>query len=770
MNTALLLPREVSALVHHVELNRAGWSDKTLNRLVLATMWLAGENLNETQICRNMQDTFSLTVGKEKLASVIGSLKSEDSLIEVSNGVYRIPDRARSELDQEIGEAEEAESKARDHFHFLVAQSCPDLDASNVWKVFEHKFLVPMVRNLGANTYRLIAGEARKLDTKYVDSFLNEFAQENQNVLKAVVADFLDPRKKEVRDYITRMLHAYFCVEASGISESVVEKLKATTAQPLRFRLFVDTNFLFSLLGLHENPSNASADELKDLLATLKNNPQVDLYVMPNTIEEAKRTIEAIKDQVSGVPKGRNFTEAALRVGLSSGLIGRFFAERQRQSGLLTADDWFDPYLNNFVPMAKAADVELYNENLDHYGTRQDVVDDILGVMEYEKGKFPEERRKSYEKVAHDIILWHSVKDKRLAYVESPTDAKEWILTLDFRLISFDAFKLRQSESHVPLCLHPASLIQLLQFWVPRTQKFEEAILGGLRLPFLFQEFDAKAERLSLAIISRLGRFQGSDNIPEETIINVVMNDGLRSRISEGRPEEEEIQLVRDVFVEDMRLQVESEKAKAEALTAVVEDKSTALAESKEETSAKDAEIQKLQKSLGEEVAKSNAASKSLAHLTDEHSKLESRIAQMEEEKLQRKGLLTYLGLLVIVVGLSVVAGWLAGRAINFPSSNLVSGIVCVASGVCIFVVAHLLLELLLGRHERFKRLWPLRQVTRFRKSLWVFVMTLLLGMAGSLIAEDIQNGKVTPPSDEPSNRSRVPSNPRPPIEIGDEP
>ncbi len=756
-------------MVHHVELNRAGWSDKTLNRLVLATMWLAGENLNETQICRNMQDTFSLTVSKEKLASVIGSLKSEDSLIEVSNGAYRIPDRARSELDQEIGEAEEAESKARDHFHFLVAQSCPDLDASNVWNVFERKFLVPMMRDIGADTYRLITGEEQIVDEKHVEKILTEFDQEHRHALKAVITKFLDPKKKEVRDYITRTLHAYFCVEASGISESVVEKLKITTAQPLRFRLFVDTNFLFSLLGLHENPSNASADELKDLLATLRSNPQVDLYVMPKTIEEAKHTIAAVKDQVSGIPKGRNFTEAALRAGLSSGLIGRFFSERQRQSGLLTADDWFDPYLNDFVPMAKAAGVELYNEDLDHYGTHQNVVDDILGVMEYEKRKFPQERRKSYEKVAHDIILWHLVKDKRPAYVESPTDAKEWILTLDFRLIRFDAFKLRQSESNVPLCLHPASLIQLLQFWVPRTQKFEEAILGGLRLPFLFQEFDATAERLSVAIISRLGRFQGSDDIPEETIINVVMNDSLRSRISEGRPEEES-QLVRDALVEEMRLHVETEKTRVEELTVVVENKSVALAESKKESNSKDDEIKELQKKISKEVEQSRSTNESLAHLTDEQAKLQSRIAQMEKEELQRKGLFVYLGLLVIAVGLSVIAGWLAGRALLFPSNNLVSGMVYVASGVCIFVMAHLLLEMLLRRHERFKRLWPFRQVTRFRKRLWGLVITLLLGVAGSLIAGNIQNGIDAPPSEEPFENSRFPGSPESPTKIDDEP
>jgi len=36
-----VLSREVMALVHHVELNRAGWWDKVVQRLTLAAVWLA---------------------------------------------------------------------------------------------------------------------------------------------------------------------------------------------------------------------------------------------------------------------------------------------------------------------------------------------------------------------------------------------------------------------------------------------------------------------------------------------------------------------------------------------------------------------------------------------------------------------------------------------------------------------------------------------------------------------------------------------------------
>lgn len=733
-----LLPREVSALVHHVELNRAGWWDKALNRLVLAAVWLAEGNPDVADIRTTFQGAFGLAIGPEKLASILPALEAEDSLVQVSDGVYRIPDKARTVFEQEIAAAEEVERNAREFFSSLAEKACPDLDATSLWDAFERNVLVSLVRDMGANTYHFLVGERMVPDGSYAERFITQFGQEHRGALKALVTSFLDPQRADVRSFITRMLHAQFCVESSGLSEELLKKIETATGKQLRFRLFVDTNFLFSLLGLHENPSNASARELKELLATLRNNPQVDLYMTPRTIAEAKSAIGAAKAQVSGVPRSGNFTGAALRVGMS-GMNERFFAERRQRKGLLTARDWFDPYLYDFVPMARAAGVELFNENLDSYGTRQDVIDDILHVMEYEKKCYPEERRKKYEKVAHDIILWHLVKDKRPAYLESPVDAQDWILTVDFRLIGFDEHKLKRSGFNVPLCLHPTSLIQLLQFWVPRTQEFEEAMLGGLRLPFLFQEFDAEAERTSLSIIKRLARFEGSDEISEETLVKVVMNDGLRSRITAGQPEEEEIKLVRDALVEEMRLQAEREKTRAEELKGVVEDKEAALAESQRKGKAKDEQIKELRNMLGEEEAKSRTGDDQLSQLSDAQSKLESKVAQMEEEKLQRRALLVYLGLLVLVVGLSVIGGWRAGCVLSGPRDYLGTTAVHVAAGICIFVIAHLLLELAAGRYQRMRRLWPFRQVSRFRKWLWSLVVVLLLGVAANLIASNLQ-------------------------------
>ncbi|MCG8431234.1 MAG: hypothetical protein MJA29_08680 [Candidatus Omnitrophica bacterium] len=714
MNTNVsVLPSEVAALVHHVELNRAGWWDKAVQRLVLAAVWLSQDSLNKDGIQKILKDVFKLSLTTEKLTLALSVLETEDLLIVLRDGSYRIPDKQRKVFEQDIAAAEKIEMKARGFFFGLVTGLNLGLNEKTAWSVFESNFLIPLIQEVGANAYRLISGDEIIVDKNLVTRFLGCFKAEVHSKLKTLIARFLDPKRDEARVYISRMLHARFCVEASGLSAEVIERLNSTITKQIKFCIFVDTNFLFSLLELHENPSNAVASELQVLISQLKSNPRVELFIIPRTIEEVKTSITAAKYQLSGIPAGNNITSCALQIGLS-GMAEKFLVERLRRSGNLTVEDWFDPYLKDFVPIARGKGIELFNEKTDTYSMRQDVIDDIMSVMKYEEN-LSEGRRKSYEKVTHDMVLWHFVNDKRPAYVESPLDAQHWILTVDYRLIGFDEYK-QKGGAKVPLCLHPTSLIQLLQFWVPRSKEFEEAILGSLRLPFLFQEFDVEAERISLKILKGLGRFDGCNDIPGEVITRVILNEGLRSRLKFEESQEKEVALIRDVLLEQMKLRVDEVKQ------------------------AKDSEIAKLKIKVTEGESRSRELNAKLMAQRKEIAKLSTKQLLREEAKKQRHAVLSYFGQLVIVV---LVAGIVVSQIERIlPEWCRIVGLMFarVLVGIFMFVVGHLCLEWRVRGNPRMAQLWPYKQVKRFRKSLLFFVgVSFLTGVLANLFANRIQ-------------------------------
>ena len=65
---------------------------------------------------------------------------------------------------------------------------------------------------------RMVAGEKLTADKALVDHFLKPFPSNVHSKLRGLVTTFLDPKKPEVRAHISRMLHARFCVEASGLA------------------------------------------------------------------------------------------------------------------------------------------------------------------------------------------------------------------------------------------------------------------------------------------------------------------------------------------------------------------------------------------------------------------------------------------------------------------------------------------------------------------------------------------------------------------------
>ena len=721
-----LLPKEVVALVQHIELNKGGWWNKSVHRLVLAAVWLSDKTLSAEAIQAALKTTFRLSLSTSNLTSALTSLQSKSMLLCLPDNTYRIPEQQRVIFENEIADSERVEREAKDSFCKLVANICEELEPEKVWEFFEYEFLGPLVKQVGANAYHLVAGEKMTVDNSLVDHFLKPFSPKVHNKLRMLVTTFLDPKKSEVCAYISRMLHARFCVDASGLPEDVLAKLNAFVGKQIRFVMFVDTNFLFSLLELHENPSNAAAQELRELVAQLNGNPLIKLVITPETIEEAKKSIAYTKGQLQGLPPATNFTQVALQANFS-GMAVRFLTEKLRSKGKLTAEEWFDPYLNDFVLIARSKGVEIFNEKLDSYSTRQDVVDDIHVVFKYEE-RLPENRRKSYPKVAHDMVLWHFVNDKRPSYVETPIDANYWILTVDFRFIGFDEHKRKHAKSKVPLCIHPTSLIQLLQFWVPRTKEFEEAMLGSLRLPFFFQDFDAESEKISLKILKGIGKFDRSETFSQDTITHVILNDGLRSRLQAEHSAEEEIALIRDALVEEMTLQVNADAEKAKEL--------------KEAVLQRDSELDMLKKRMFEIENKEKERAEQETH----------RKADFERKKAR-----FIYGCLLILV--STVSVYSALRLDFLVPQQLVfligTGCTRWLIGIVTFIFCHLAVELSLGKSASMNALWLFKLISRFRGWLWSFViLSIAAGIVASLLANKIQqnlDSKTESPSNPPA-------------------
>ncbi len=628
------LPKELVALIQHIELSKAGWWDKAMKQLIASTIWSEAKSLSSEEILLAIKEIYQFATDGTKIEKYLYELCESKKLICTQDKKYKLTETCKAEFEVNLNEYKKNEEVVISIFNKYIEKYCPELNPKETWEKFNEEFFYPYIRELGATVYHLITGESFKIDRVVFDNFLAKFPKEIRLKLSNAIKGFFNPTVPEIRSFILGELNTCLLAEAGSLSEDDLEALDKITQVNPTFNIFIDTNYIFSMLGLHENPSNEAAISLLKLIDNLKGKATVNLYILPTTIEEVKISLNNSLNAVRGVRVRGNLAAAATESDLSS-IARKYFEEAKIQNGSINAAEYFNHYIDNLLNILKGKGVTIFNEKLDKYKTAQPVVDDINMQLE-RQAKY--KKKKSYEQLEHDMILWHFANDKRPATYESPADAVYFVVSIDFKLLGFDAYKQRISTRKIPICLHPSVLIQMLRFWVPRTPEFDEALLSSLRLPFLFKEFDIESEKITIKILEVLGRFENIDDLPKETITGILINDALRQKIVAEPDIEKEIELVKEALIE------ENEKAKEK-----ISEQNSEIDSLGKHVDEKDSEIQKLQ-------GKVQSQNNEIIEERDKRKELEERFDRIEKESviIKFKAKWTNLSLIALFIGLTI--------------------------------------------------------------------------------------------------------------------
>jgi hypothetical protein len=353
--------------------------------------------------------------------------------------------------------------------------------------------------------------------------------------------------------------------------------------------------------------------------------------------------------------------EASLDSGMS-GVVKKYFDVVKRDKIVVSAEVYFGPYIKNLISILRTKNVDLFNEGVDKYKKDQRVIDDMLSQLEFEKDR-PVQFPKGYEQWEHDIMLWHFVRDKRPRIIESPLEAIYWIVTIDFKFLGFDAYKKKQLNEAFQICVHPSTLVQMLQLWIPRTEQFEVAMLSSLRLPFLFKEFDSASERATLHILEVLGRFENVGDLSKETIAATLMNDALRQKLSAESDITKQVELVKETLIEENKktqIQLEKEVAKTKLLQDGIEKKDQTIKEL-------EGKVQTLQEKLSNTENHLDKESRSRIILEQKIEQLESNEKVRIQKEQNRKEVKQFVWRWVIVPLIFIaLLGIFVARYINF--------------------------------------------------------------------------------------------------------
>lgn len=655
------LAPELIALVHHIELNKAGWWEIAIQKLLLTALHPQDADkltMTPTEIKETLKNRYTVDLKDSAIIEQLSILVTNGDVYETEVGKFKASEKAIKACEAEISEAVALEDSVKKHFKEILLKHCPTIDSDHSWAIFIERFLVPLVNQMGANTYNLLTGSENFGQLPQVSEFVECFEPELADGIDNFLKEFLDPKNAPLRRFVLRTMTASFVVRAGGLSKSTVQRL-SQSAEEFKTTLFCDSNVLFSLLGLHENPADESSRTLLRLIHRLSNSMPIELRVLPPTLDEMKRALKASQEAVIDMRISPSLLQPAINAGLK-GITVKYLALLAERKGPVAPADYFEPYLRNLVTILRDNGIELFNADLTKYRLKQDVIDDLLVQMEFEKKKYGQ-NAKNYERLEHDIAMWYFVNDKRPPRPDSPIDAKYWIVTADYRLLGYDAYKHRNMVSEIPICLHPTAVVQLLQFWVPMDSDFEAALFSAIQLPTVLVPFDGDAEEVSLKILNALSTFANISDLPPDTTTRILLNDALRQKLALEKEVTKQIDLVREALIEENQeanKRVRAEIAKnrrieqqsqglevqlaniAQDVTLLKSNLDQAL---ERERAAKEAE--------GSALARERAAGEDLERLRNKIRTREIESQRKRDRNLRIAFSVFYLGTLVIMVG-----------------------------------------------------------------------------------------------------------------------
>ena len=723
------LSAELERLVSYTELNSSNWWRNAIDRISVAVLWLSGGSLRLEEISSSV----ALALGSQSVIPAveqsIGRMVASGHLIDLPGGGLKVCEELARSLAAEQEAVSKQESVLRSRLGELFRTAGFPVADDEAWADFEVLYLVPLLHRTGAHVYELFAkdSEATESALRRSADLLTALEAKYGATVRFPLATFMDPNDAEVRSFVLRRLAGQFARGAAGLSEVELNAMRPGKGTTVRLDLFLDTNFLFSLLELHVNPNNQSSGDLIELIDSVKGRVNTRLLVLPETVEESRRVLRDVMFRLKDRSISGPIASAAGGFN-SSGLVSSYIAAASKVKGAqpLSPDSFFGPYEENLLTAAATRQVNLYTSARKGYSVRQDVVDSI-----HEQAAVQAERRpkgaKPYEANAHDMILWHTVKDLRPGTVDTPTDARSWIVTLDYGLIAFD----RHRHSRPPICITPVDLMAMLQFWVPRSDALDRAIVGALREPLLFLDFDRDVERATVNILATLSRLANADDLSAELIQSVVANKALRAgMVAAIDPASSRARtLVESAIVAEARKLEQRLNELADEKKKLAADKTDAertLAESQAQARESTQEAAALSASL-EAARLSNFENE--GRLADAQREL--RLLELRRSKQSTSAL---LGLsLLLCAGIAILVAILLSEFRTTWFSWIAAGSLSTAGFLA-------LAEVILSRSHAFADSAVQRRLLRTRKVIFAVVGVLSLNVFANFIWEQWKN------------------------------
>lgn len=502
---------------------------ETLRELILQTLVLLPDEKisNEIGFAKVMNLLFGLQIADHEIKYAIEQLTTEGALQLSDAGVFILDGKLSSALKSAIDSSIDLENRVRARWLDEIQRQYPNLSFAESWKALRNYLAGAFLRH-GIQAVALIDSSI-ELDQVYSQS-LSELMREAVRDLpvelrldaKNAIANFVATAGQfpERATYIAQLADGAFNYFSLATDPKTAQDF-ANNINPLL--LFLDTNFLFGILGLTVNPQVAVSEEL--IRAIQQNNFPFSLKRHERTQHELLRTVQKYEEELSQKPWSKSVSRAALAVRSLSGVEIKYH-QVFIETGI-DVQSFFRPFHHADVILnekhIESYDVEIDNQSAQRIATL---------ITEYEDFLKARGRDKPDKTIDHDMTLLAVVRQLRSAS-KSTLDAGALMITCDYSLYAFD-WESSRRHGIKPCTVLPNLFWQILRPFIPSDANFSQAFAQTFAIPE-FRTIGSGAAEACSRMINIMASYK---DFPEETAVRMLSNDVLIEQLRKAETNE----------------------------------------------------------------------------------------------------------------------------------------------------------------------------------------------------------------------------------------
>lgn len=483
-----------------------------------ALSMLPTDYFNARGVLEKIKTSLGRKFDYEEILQALNSLAAKKQLLSKSNAdgsetLFAIPIDIRHEIKEKIEGEKILERTVVEEWKIQLRNKHKNLSNEDLESLVKDLriFSIRLFSQHSAESLELYYGKNEKLEAiinaldprevKQIWEPRNDPYQSIRN--REVIAFFRETDDKRKR-YIASLMQAVFLFQLTHLDPSCAEIVKAEI--PSDGVIYLDTNFVFRLIGLQGPELFLAAKKLADTSITLG----YKLVISPKTKSEYENTLKGFLQDVKRYPMiTSELASLALDATSDEDFLTSYWKQVKEAGAYVDPEQYFDYYINLVqiikqfnVTMDETLHEEIVTNKVSEISAQ---VTHLRSIMEVYFGK------QSTDRVS-DFVLEHDVYHRILILTrrgkindrETFVNTKYWFLTCDSKLPVYDRSLRSTQFNKMPFCVLSGQWFQTINPIADPKENLEQISADLIASPLL-RAYQRPPSHLIQSVIGRVG-------------------------------------------------------------------------------------------------------------------------------------------------------------------------------------------------------------------------------------------------------------------------